>query len=201
MLEIKDLSKRYGDVVALDGATFTATPGRIVGFLGPNGAGKTTTMRCIFGLARPDRGRDALARRSRSTAMTRLRFGYMPEQRGLYPRMRVGEQMSYFAQHHGMSAPRRGHGHDRVARAPRARRSREGQAGGRCRTATSSASSSARRSSTTRSCSSSTSRSRASTRSASRRCPRSSGSERRPASASSSRATSSTSSRTSARTS
>ena len=56
MLEIKDLSKRYGDVVALDGASFTATPGRIVGFLGPNGAGKTTTMRCIFGLARPDRG-------------------------------------------------------------------------------------------------------------------------------------------------
>ena len=77
-------------------------PGRIVGFLGPNGAGKTTTMRCIFGLARPDRGevrwqgvtvdRDA-----------RLRFGYMPEQRGLYPRMRVLEQLSYFAQQHGMS--------------------------------------------------------------------------------------------------
>ena len=56
MLEIEDLSKRYGDVVALDGASFTAKPGRIVGFLGPNGAGKTTTMRCIFGLARPDRG-------------------------------------------------------------------------------------------------------------------------------------------------
>ena len=56
MLEIIDLAKRYGPVVALDGATFTARPGRIVGFLGPNGAGKTTTMRCIFGLARPDRG-------------------------------------------------------------------------------------------------------------------------------------------------
>ncbi len=103
MLEVVDLTKRYGPVVALDGATFTARPGRIVGFLGPNGAGKTTTMRSIFGLARPDRGevrwngvpvdRDA-----------RLRFGYMPEQRGLYPRMRVGEQLAYFAQQHGLSS-------------------------------------------------------------------------------------------------
>ena len=101
MLEIIDLAKRYGSVVALDGASFTASPGRIVGFLGPNGAGKTTTMRCVFGLASPDRGtvhwagapvdRDA-----------RLRFGYMPEQRGLYPRMRVAEQLSYFAQQHGL---------------------------------------------------------------------------------------------------
>jgi ABC-2 type transport system ATP-binding protein len=103
MLEIKDLAKRYGDIVALDGASFTATPGRIVGFLGPNGAGKTTTMRCIFGLARPDRG-ETLWKGAPIDRAARLRFGYMPEQRGLYPRMRVGEQMSYFAQHHGMSA-------------------------------------------------------------------------------------------------
>src|SRR4029453_13755684 len=102
MLEIKDLSKRYGEVVALDGATFSAQPGRIVGFLGPNGAGKTTTMRCIFGLARPDRG-ETLWNGKTIDRATRLRFGYMPEQRGLYPRMRVGEQLSYFAQHHGMS--------------------------------------------------------------------------------------------------
>ena len=103
MLEIKDLSKRYGDVVALDGALFSAQPGRIVGFLGPNGAGKTTTMRCIFGLATPDRG-ETLWHGQPITRETRLRFGYMPEQRGLYPRMRVGEQLSYFAQHHGMPA-------------------------------------------------------------------------------------------------
>ena len=102
MLEIKDLSKRYGDIVALDGASFTAQPGRIVGFLGPNGAGKTTTMRCIFGLATPDRG-ETLWHGQPITRETRLRFGYMPEQRGLYPRMRVGEQLSYFAQQHGMS--------------------------------------------------------------------------------------------------
>src|SRR6187455_1628945 len=103
MLEIVDLTKRYGPVVALDGASFTAQPGRIVGFLGPNGSGKTTTMRCIFGLARPDRGEV----RWKGTPVdrdARLRFGYMPEQRGLYPRMRVGEQLSYFAQQHGLSA-------------------------------------------------------------------------------------------------
>ena len=103
MLEIKDLSKRYGDVVALDGASFAARPGRIVGFLGPNGAGKTTTMRCIFGLATPDKG-ETLWHGQPIDRVTRLRFGYMPEQRGLYPRMRVGEQLSYFAQHHGMPA-------------------------------------------------------------------------------------------------
>jgi ABC-2 type transport system ATP-binding protein len=103
MLEIIDLSKRYGDVVALDGAGFNARPGRLVGFLGPNGAGKTTAMRCIFGLAIPDAGATHWDGRPIDRTM-RLRFGYMPEQRGLYPRMRVGEQLSYFAQHHGMSA-------------------------------------------------------------------------------------------------
>ena len=56
MLELFDLTKRFGDVVALDGATFGVAPGRIVGFLGPNGAGKTTTMRAIFGLVRLDPG-------------------------------------------------------------------------------------------------------------------------------------------------
>jgi ABC-2 type transport system ATP-binding protein len=101
MLEVIDLAKRYGKVVALDGATFTARPGRIVGFLGPNGAGKTTTMRCIFGLARPDRGEVRWAGKEVDRA-ARLGFGYMPEQRGLYPRTRVAEQLSYFAQQHGL---------------------------------------------------------------------------------------------------
>jgi ABC-2 type transport system ATP-binding protein len=102
MLEIIDLAKRYGRVVALDGASFTASPGRVVGFLGPNGAGKTTTMRCIFGLVTPDRG-EVRWKGGPVGREARLRFGYMPEQRGLYPRMRVGEQMRYFAQQHGMS--------------------------------------------------------------------------------------------------
>jgi len=101
MLEIHDLTKRYGPVVALDGASFTARPGRIVGFLGPNGAGKTTTMRCIFGLAVADRGEVRL-KGARVDRDMRLRFGYMPEQRGLYPRMRVADQLSYFGQQHGM---------------------------------------------------------------------------------------------------
>jgi ABC-2 type transport system ATP-binding protein len=101
MLEIHDLTKRYGSVVALDGATFTVRPGRLVGFLGPNGAGKTTTMRCIFHLAEPDHGTIAW-NGSPIDRATRLRFGYMPEQRGLYPRMKVADQLSYFAQQHGM---------------------------------------------------------------------------------------------------
>jgi ABC-2 type transport system ATP-binding protein len=103
MLEITDLSKRYGSVVALDGATFTVRPGRLVGFLGPNGAGKTTTMRCVFGLARPDRGSITWQGQAIDRAH-RLRFGYMPEQRGLYPRMKVADQLSYFAQQHGLTA-------------------------------------------------------------------------------------------------
>jgi ABC-2 type transport system ATP-binding protein len=102
MLEIVDLSKRYGSVVALDGATFAARPGRLVGFLGPNGSGKTTTMRCIFGLVTPDKGETRWNGRPIDQPM-RLRFGYMPEQRGLYPRMKVGEQIAYFAEHHGLS--------------------------------------------------------------------------------------------------
>jgi ABC-2 type transport system ATP-binding protein len=103
MLEIIDLAKRYGSVVALDGASFVAQPGRLVGFLGPNGAGKTTAMRCVFGLVRPDRGQ-TLWNGNAIDRKTRMRFGYMPEQRGLYPRMRVADQLSYFAQHHGMRA-------------------------------------------------------------------------------------------------
>ncbi len=103
MLEIRNLTKRYGPVTALDDASFEARAGRLVGFLGPNGAGKTTTMRCIFGLALADAGEVRWDGRT-VDSVARLRFGYMPEQRGLYPRMRVGEQLSYFAQHHGLSA-------------------------------------------------------------------------------------------------
>jgi ABC-2 type transport system ATP-binding protein len=103
MLEIRGLTKRYGPVTALDGATFTARPGRLLGFLGPNGAGKTTTMRCVFGLATPDGG-DVRWDGRAIDATTRLRFGYMPEQRGLYPRMRVAEQLVYFGRQHGMRA-------------------------------------------------------------------------------------------------
>jgi ABC-2 type transport system ATP-binding protein len=103
MLEIHDLTKAYGSVVALDGASFTVRPGRLVGFLGRNGAGKTTTMRCVFGLAEPDRG--TITWRGQPIERDdRLRFGYMPEQRGLYPRMKIGDQLAYFGELHGMDA-------------------------------------------------------------------------------------------------
>ena len=103
MLEIRGLTKRYGRVTALDGATLAARPGRLLGFLGPNGAGKTTTMRCVFGLATPDAG-EVLWDGAPIDAAARLRFGYMPEQRGLYPRMRVADQLVYFGRHHGLRA-------------------------------------------------------------------------------------------------
>jgi ABC-2 type transport system ATP-binding protein len=101
VLEVSDLTKRYGDVVALDGATFSAAPGRIVGFLGPNGAGKTSTMRAIFGLVRPDRG-EVRWKGAPVGPNQRERFGYMPEERGLYPKMRVGEQLIFFAELSGL---------------------------------------------------------------------------------------------------
>ena len=103
MLEIDDLAKRYGEIDALDGCSFAVQPGRMVGFLGPNGAGKTTMMRAVFGLLRPDRGE---VRWNGSPIRTedRNRFGYMPEQRGLYPKMRVREQLVYFARLHGLDS-------------------------------------------------------------------------------------------------
>ncbi len=102
MLEVRDLTKRYGHVVALDGASFSVAPGRIVGFLGPNGAGKTTTMRAIFGLVRPDAG-EVRWRGEPVGPSERARFGYMPEERGLYPRMKVGDQLVYLAELSGMT--------------------------------------------------------------------------------------------------
>ncbi|MFQ5555742.1 MAG: ABC transporter ATP-binding protein [Acidimicrobiia bacterium] len=103
MLELRTLTKRFGDVVALDGCSFTVERGQVLGFVGPNGAGKTTAMRSVFSLVRPDDGAvtwDGAA----IGAATRLRFGYMPEQRGLYARMRVAQQLVYFGKLHGMNA-------------------------------------------------------------------------------------------------
>jgi ABC-2 type transport system ATP-binding protein len=102
MLSLRDLEKRFGAVQALDGCSFTVERGRMVGFLGPNGAGKTTTMRAIFGLVGLDGGEISWDGR-RVRLEDRLRFGYMPEERGLYPRMPVGEQVAYFGRLHGMS--------------------------------------------------------------------------------------------------
>jgi ABC-2 type transport system ATP-binding protein len=104
LLELQGLTRRFGALTALDNLSFSVPAGQVVGFLGPNGAGKTTTMRAIFGLTDLDSGTvtwnsvtvDQVARR---------RFGYMPEERGLYPAMKVGEQLEYLGRLHGMSGP------------------------------------------------------------------------------------------------
>jgi ABC-2 type transport system ATP-binding protein len=103
VLEIDGLKKRYGDVVALDGCSFSVARGRMLGFLGPNGAGKTTCMRAIFDLVRLDGGTVHWDGQP-ITLPVRHRFGYMPEQRGLYPKMKTADQLAYFGQLHGMSA-------------------------------------------------------------------------------------------------
>jgi ABC-2 type transport system ATP-binding protein len=97
MLEFDSASKRFGDVAALDGCIFVARPGRLTGFLGPNGAGKTTAMRAVFGLVELDTG-TVRWRGARITGAKRARFGYMPEERGLYPKMRVRDQLLYLGQ-------------------------------------------------------------------------------------------------------
>jgi len=103
VLELIDLSRRYGDLVALDGLSFSVAPGQLFGFVGPNGAGKTTAMRIVLGVLAPDRGEVRWRGRPVDLAM-RARFGYMPEERGLYPKMRVREQLAYFARLHGRPA-------------------------------------------------------------------------------------------------
>ena len=103
MLELTDLRKRYGDVVALDGISLDVAPGRISGFVGPNGAGKTTAMRIVLGVLSPDAG-SVRWEGAELDETSRRRIGYMPEERGLYPKMAVGRQLSYFAELHGLEA-------------------------------------------------------------------------------------------------
>src|SRR4051812_44491056 len=101
MLEAVDLVRSYGARVAVDGVTFSVAPGRVTGFVGPNGAGKTTTLRMLMGITQPDSGEIRVDGRPVDEA-ARRRFGYLPEQRGLYMRMRVREQLVYLAQLHGL---------------------------------------------------------------------------------------------------
>ena len=101
MLSISGLSKRYGDIVATDGVSFDVPAGRLVGFVGPNGAGKSTTMRSIFGLVEPDAG--SITWHGEPVERRHLaHFGYMPEQRGLYPKMAIAEQVAFFAELKGV---------------------------------------------------------------------------------------------------
>jgi ABC-2 type transport system ATP-binding protein len=101
-LEIDRVSKRYGDIVALHDMTFEVRPGELFGFVGSNGAGKTTTMRIALGVLAADAGQVRWAGEP-VTLETRRHIGYMPEERGLYPRMKVAEQLVYLARLHGMT--------------------------------------------------------------------------------------------------
>lgn len=112
MLQLANISKRYGLVAALDGCNLSLARGQLLGFLGPNGAGKTTAMRSVFGLVSPDEG--AVTWDGGAIGPDeRRRFGYLPEQRGLYARMRVRDQLIYFGRLHGLGRTAAGAAADR----------------------------------------------------------------------------------------
>ncbi|MFB6278136.1 MAG: ABC transporter ATP-binding protein [Salinibacter sp.] len=101
-LEVSNVTKRYGDTVAVDDVSFSAEPGRILGLLGPNGAGKTTTIRMITYIAVPDVG--AVHYDGREVgAWSQQRMGYLPEESGLYDRLQVKEQLVYLGTLKGLS--------------------------------------------------------------------------------------------------
>jgi ABC-2 type transport system ATP-binding protein len=100
MLELRGITKSYGGRRVLDDVGFDVAPGRLTGFVGGNGAGKTTTMRIALGVLDADGGEVSLDGAPITTG-DRRRFGYMPEERGLYPKMKVAEQIAYLARLHG----------------------------------------------------------------------------------------------------
>lgn len=101
-LQLTGVTKRYGEFTAVDDVTMHVPAGSVFGFLGPNGAGKSTTMRMIMDVLVPDAGHISW-RGEPITDEVRSRFGYLPEERGLYPRMKVGEQLAYFAELKGLT--------------------------------------------------------------------------------------------------
>lgn len=102
MLKLTDITKSYGGRRVLDDVSFDVRPGRLTGFVGGNGAGKTTTMRIVLGVLSKDSG-SVTFEGTEVVASDRRRFGYMPEERGLYPKMKVLEQIVYLARLHGFS--------------------------------------------------------------------------------------------------
>ncbi|MGB7983115.1 MAG: ATP-binding cassette domain-containing protein [Candidatus Nanopelagicales bacterium] len=102
MLEVRDVSHSFGERQVLDEVTFAVPPGIVTGLLGPNGAGKTTLMRVLFGVIAPDRGQTRWHGQPVQPT-DRRRWGYMPQERGLYPAMPAGEQLVYLARLHGVS--------------------------------------------------------------------------------------------------
>jgi ABC-2 type transport system ATP-binding protein len=112
VLRLEDLRRTFGETVALDGLTFEVARGQMFGFVGTNGAGKTTAMRIVLGVLAPDSGRVTWDGRE-IDADVRARIGYMPEERGLYPKMRVRDQLVYLAQLHGAQPAAAGAAADR----------------------------------------------------------------------------------------
>lgn len=103
MLELCELTKRFSTTTALDGLSLTVRAGEICGFVGQNGAGKTTAMRLVLGVLQADGG-EVRWQGAPVDAAVRRRTGYMPEERGLYPKMRVGDQLRYLGRLHGLGA-------------------------------------------------------------------------------------------------
>jgi ABC-2 type transport system ATP-binding protein len=101
MLELDRLTRRFGDLVALDGLSFTVEPGQMFGFVGSNGAGKTTAMRIVMGVDDADDG-EVRWKGATVDRHDRSRFGYMPEERGLYPKTPALRQLTYLGRLHGL---------------------------------------------------------------------------------------------------
>ena len=102
LLEIDDVAHSFGDRLALDGVSIQIAPGVITGLLGPNGAGKTTLLRIMLGVVTADRGEVRYAGRP-VNEQDRRQWGYMPQERGLYPGMPAGDQVVHFGRLHGLS--------------------------------------------------------------------------------------------------
>ena len=102
MLEARGLTRRFGDKTAVDDVSFEVADGQVTGFIGGNGAGKTTTMRMIRGVLEPSAG-EALWNGEPMTREHRRRIGYMPEERGLYPKQPLIDQLVYLAQLRGVA--------------------------------------------------------------------------------------------------
>jgi len=103
-LTLSHVARSFGDAVAVRDISLTVPAGATFGLLGPNGAGKTTTMRMILGILAPDRGRITW-NGAPIDAAVRMRFGYLPEERGLYGKLRVRDQIAYFGRLHGLRRP------------------------------------------------------------------------------------------------
>jgi sodium transport system ATP-binding protein len=105
MLEVEQLSKRFGEVVAVDGVSFRAVDGQVTGLLGPNGAGKTTTLRMLYGLIAPDSGAVRIDETDvvRQPLAAHERLGVLPDAQGLYPRLTAREHVRYFGRLHGFA--------------------------------------------------------------------------------------------------